>query len=67
MFLEKGFPPNINAPALGSGHILGPPAGSSALPTPQEPFTFPSYFMVIVGIGLDNVFRAMVKVWTYFT
>jgi len=61
IFFDKGFPPNINAPALSSGHIIGPPPGSSNLPTPLEPFVFPSYFMMVVGIGLDNVIRAMVK------
>ncbi|KAI9199447.1 ankyrin repeat-containing domain protein [Polychytrium aggregatum] len=46
MMLEKGFPVNVNAPAMESRN-------------PR--FIFPSYFVVAVALGLDNVVRTMIK------
>ncbi|KAJ8324974.1 hypothetical protein QVD99_000257 [Batrachochytrium dendrobatidis] len=48
-FLEKGFPCNINAP------IFGP-----ANPDLSK-FNFPTYFILAVALGLDNMARYMLK------
>ncbi|KAI8915761.1 ankyrin repeat-containing domain protein [Gorgonomyces haynaldii] len=49
MFLDKGFPENINAP------INGPSAKESDKPV------LPTYFMLSITFGLEAVFKAMLK------
>ncbi|KAJ3218479.1 hypothetical protein HK099_005036, partial [Clydaea vesicula] len=60
VLLEKGFPINVNAPAV-STTISQPMINQKKSNNNTEPFAFPSYFMTVVGIGLDNVVRSMVK------
>ena len=67
---EKGFPSNVNLPAVSatisvqslSNNLKTKMTSISALGG-NEPFMFPSYFMMAVGVGLDNVVRAMMKVF----
>lgn len=47
IMLEKGFPPNINSPIFNYGE--------------EGAIVFPSYFLLAVSFGLDNVVRTMVK------
>jgi hypothetical protein len=61
-FYERGFPQNVNSSILGHKTLFPPPDSSG----PREEFQFPSYFILMVGIGLDNVVRAMVKVFALY-
>ncbi|KAI8915053.1 hypothetical protein BC831DRAFT_554507 [Entophlyctis helioformis] len=49
LLMDKGFPFNINAPIFGA---------STLDPTK---FIFPSYFILAVAFGLDNLIKAMLK------
>lgn len=62
LLYERGFLQSINSPILGHKHLFPPPPPEPGAPKREE-FIFPSYFILMVGIGLDNVVRAMVKVY----
>nr|KAJ3409109.1 hypothetical protein HK105_003104 [Polyrhizophydium stewartii] len=49
LFLEKGFPSNINAPIFGQPN-----------PDPSK-FMFPSYFILAIALGLDTLAKTMIK------
>ncbi|TPX38244.1 hypothetical protein SmJEL517_g00385 [Synchytrium microbalum] len=49
VMLEHGFPANVNDPALEAG------------PLDLNDFTYPSYFLIAVALGLDHVVRSMIK------
>ena len=67
VLLEKGFPHNVNNPILDTYTPLPVKAddanlGKYSMDPGEKNYMVPSYFLLAVGIGLDNVVRLMIKV-----
>ncbi|KAI8812079.1 ankyrin repeat-containing domain protein [Cladochytrium replicatum] len=61
VMLEKGFPSNVNAPVLNPEQEKNGTVGVANMAQSTPRFTSPSYFVMSVGLGMDNIVRCMFK------